>query len=350
MLWNKLLALGLALGMPAPAPRATPPPPVVARTSWSALALPASLVRLLETGRWDRTLGGFRIIALSFTADGCVAEARRDSAKSEAALACVDRCLEIARLSHRGFPALDGDEGLWLSHYNLLLGARDALGACAEPTRHEAISRALARRTLQSPTRHLASYPNASERWPADQTATLASLARYDHAHAAELSEAPRVAWREWMLAHAMSRKLGLPFSEITGTAIGRDPRGCALSYQTRYLKEFDEPLARDWWQQYRRLYLIERAGLVGLREWPPGRERAGDVDAGPVVQGVGAAATGLAIAAARSMGDDGLAARLQLTAAFVDSLVGTNPTLRHLAHAAIADAVRYVGAQVRAE
>ena len=147
-----------------------------------------------------------------------------------------------------------------------------------------------------------------------------------------------------------MNTKLGLPLSEVTGTPTGKDPRGCALSYQTRYLREFDEALARDWWEHYRRRYLVERAGLVGLREWPPGRERAGDVDSGPVVEGVGAAATGLGIAAARSMGDDGLALRLSLTAAFVDTLVSQSPVLRRQAHTVIADAVRYLGAHLRDE
>jgi hypothetical protein len=73
-------------------------------------------------------------------------------------------------------------------------------------------------------------------------------------------------------------------------------------------------------------------------------------VDSGPVVEGVGAAATGLGIAAARSVGDDGLALRLSFTAALVDTFVGQSPVLRRQAHTAIADAVRYLGAQLRDE
>jgi hypothetical protein len=283
-------------------------------------------------------------VALSFLADGCAAEARRDPEKQKAARACVQRCLDLAgRTGHMPLRP-DTDDGMWLTHYALILGAADTLGPCPDPARHEAISVALARRSLGDAHRHVASYANVSSRWPADQTATLASLARYDRAHGAHLHDAPARQWREYVVGQATDRRLGLPWSEVTGAQpTFREPRGCALSWQTRFVREFDEPLARQWWTAYRSRYLVERAGLVGFREWPPGRDRGMDGDSGPIVGGVGAAATGLGIAAARVMGDEDLAARIERTAAVVGTLAAGLPGAR----GALPDAIRYLGAQI---
>jgi hypothetical protein len=206
------LALALALAAAPAAPRGATEEP------WEPLELPAPLARLLATGRWDATPGGFRVVALSFLADGCAAAADRDAALRPAARACVDRALQLAdRLRPRARDDATGDRtdhGLWLSHLALVLGARDRLGPCPDPARHRAIAEALAARTLREPTHHVPSYPGTRLRWPADQTATLAALARYDRAHGAHLSDAPVAVWRGWILAQAMDRRLGLPWSE----------------------------------------------------------------------------------------------------------------------------------------
>ena len=56
--------------------------------------------------------------------------------------------------------------------------------------------------------------------------------------------------------------------------------------------------------------------GLVGFREWPRGVERPADMDSGPIVFGIGTAASALAIGAARAQGDEVLATRLESAAA----------------------------------
>jgi hypothetical protein len=131
-----------------------------------------------------------------------------------------------------------------------------------------------------------------------------------------------------------MDERLGLPWSEATGrTAGSRDPRGSALAWQTRYLVEVDPQLASRWWRGFRDHYLVDNVAGAGFREWPVGRDRAPDIDSGPIVAGVGAAATALAIAAARVMRDEVLAARLQATAALVGA---TTPAARTMLAAAI--------------
>jgi hypothetical protein len=347
MTWRALLTTALLAppSLPAEA-HATPTPPA----PWADLELPESLAALLDTGKWDATPKGFRIASLSFLADGCVAQSEREPSKRSAALACVQRAIALAQStrpkSRRADPS---DDGFWLSHYNLMLGARDRLIACPNPAEHERIALALARRALREPTHHDPSFPGVAYRWPADQAATLASLARFDRAHGRSLADEPIRLWRTYVLAHAMDKGLGLPWSEATGKAPGaRAPRGCALSWQTRYLHEFDDPLALLWWAQYKRHYLVAQLGLVGFREWPVGRERPADSDSGPIVQGVGTAASALAIAAARTMGDEELAARLESIASIVGTIGSLDSDVARHAHSVLAASIRYIGAQSR--
>ena len=104
------------------------------------------------------------------------------------------------------------------------------------------------------------------------------------------------------------------------------------------------DSLARQWWVKYRHRFLVERAGLAGFREWAPGRDRGMDADSGPIVYGVGAAATGLGIAAARAMGENELAEAIERTAAVVDAFAAGLPGARGV----LPDAIRYLGAQIR--
>jgi hypothetical protein len=313
---------------------------------WALLELPAPLAKLLGDGKWDGTAVGFRIVTLSFLADACSTVAAHDAEKRPAAVACVTRSLELARKTRPpGLRVERADHGLWLTHFALILGAADRLGPCPDAKEHEEIATALARRTLREPTAHVPSFPDNAFRWPADQAATLASLARYDRAHAAHLADEPIRRWRARILDKALDGELGLPWSEVTGKAKGaRDPRGCALSWQTRYLNEFDPTLAGQWWDRYKRAYLVDKVVLVGFREWPPGRERAADVDSGPIVQGVGSAATALAISAARATGDNILARRLEATASLVETAASADPKLAREASTALAAAILYVG------
>ncbi len=309
------------------------------------LALPSSARRLLETGQWDATPAGLRIVALSFLADGCAASGEAHASMRAAARSCVERCLARARQTRRGPLRPESADGLWLSHFALILGAADALGPCPDPEAHAAIALALASRTLSDPYRHVASYASAKDRWTADQAAALASLARFDRAHGAHLVDEPLRAWRDFVLSKAMDRRLGLPWSEVTGARrTSRAPRGCALSFQTRYLHEVDDGLARRFWAVYRERYRVRHFGLTGFREWPPGQELGQDLDSGPIVMGVGAAATGLGIAGARVMGDEALARELETTAAVVDAFAGGMQGARGV----LPDAIRYLGAQVR--
>jgi hypothetical protein len=285
---------------------------LLAASDTPSFELPARLQRLLDDGKWDATPASFRIIALSHLADGCAGQARAHPALKADAHKCVEATLRRAKSLPRS------NDGLHLSHLNLIYGAADQLGECADVREHERLTRELARRSLADPLRHAASYERTSLRWPADQTVTLASLARFDAAHGTTLLQAPLDGWREVMAEH-VDPKTGLPESEVTGKGPGaKYPRGCAQSFITRYLTESDPQLAAKWWSTYREHFLVRIGGVVGFREWPRGVERKGDVDSGPIIFGIGTAASAFGVAAAKAQGDVLLAAQFEASASAV--------------------------------
>lgn len=285
---------------------------LLAATDSSSLEQNPRLARFLAERTWDDTPQSFRIIALSHLADGCAGQARAHPERSTEARTCIESALTLARALP---PSRDG---LFLTHLNLLYGAADQLGPCLDEAEHARLSTELARRSLADPLKHAASYERVAFRWPADQAATLASLARHDAAHGTTLLAEPLAQWRT-VMSKRLDPKTGLPWSEVTGKAPGaKHPRGCAQSFITRYLAEADPTLAAEWWTLYREHFTVRVAGLVGFREWPPGVERKGDVDSGPIILGIGTAASAFAIAAAKSQGDELLAAQLEASAGAV--------------------------------
>ncbi len=311
-----------------------------------ALELPPDAGRVLADGEFRATPAGFRVIALSHLADGCAAQVVDDPA---GARGCVEQAFARALLTRpKGARFDDGRHGLWLSHLALILGAGDATGRCLDEALHRQVAHGLARASLDDPTGLAPSYPRNRERWPADQAATLAALARFDRAHEGSLAAAPLARYRA-ALEGAHDDDTGLPWSELHGLGTGKLPRGCALAYSIRYLSEVDLELARAWWAPFRASYLVDRYLLVGFREWPPGVERAADVDSGPIVGGVGAAATAFGIAAARAMGDRALAARLEATAGVVGFAAGLDATAKHAAESTLAAAIRFQAAHQHA-
>ena len=310
---------------------------LVAATPESRVELPPVLAALVEDGRWDATPKAFRVIALSHLADGCAQEGVAEPLKRESARQCVARALALAKATTTAAP-LAVEDALWLTHLDLVLGASERVGPCADAALHEAVSEKLARLSLKDPQAHAPSYAALPLRWPADQAATLAALRRYDVAHGAHLSEAPLEAWKR-VMATKLSPAWKLPVSEVTGRGPGaKHPRGCAQSYLTRYLAEVDPALSTEWWASYREHFLVRVAGLPGFREWPPGVERAGDADSGPIVLGVGAAASAFAIAAARAQGDAALAVELESAAGLVLSAGAGGAAGRTV----LAEAIRY--------
>lgn len=71
-----------------------------------------------------------------------------------------------------------------------------------------------------------------------------------------------------------------------------------------RYMAGFAPNEARELWRRYVDNFEVTALAITGLREWPRDFNGRSDIDSGPIIMGVGAAATGFGIGAARAVGD----------------------------------------------
>ncbi len=336
------LALALLVVTAAPSP------------DWKTLSLAPSLVRALEKGDYGGTPGGFKAITLSHVADGCVWQAQRHPERMDAAKHCValahvraldlhaDACPQSEGVRRCDVGALlEKANPLSLAHWLLVMGASDALGTCADVALHQKLAAGLAAQSVADELAHVPSYRNFELRWPADQSALLAGLHRADIAHGTSFHVEPLAKFTTFIDQKGLHRS-GLPVSEVTGKGPGaRFPRGCAQSFISRYLAEVDGPRTAAWWKTYKRSYFMTfPLGIVGFREWPPGVDGASDADSGPIVFGIGVAASALGVSAAKAQGDAALARQLQASQERVMSFgIGGG-----VAHQAFAEAIRFEG------
>jgi hypothetical protein len=197
-----------------------------------------------------------------------------------------------------------GDEGLYLSHLNMVLGCHRAItGSDRYEALHRRVSEHLAARSLRDGDFHAASFP-PDYKWPADQAVTLCSLYLYDRTHGTALSAEPTAGWLAWMRGHT-DPATGLPHSAVSDFPYRTTPRGCALSWSLLYMAQFAPDEAAAMYPTYRQHFFASCGGMGGWREWPRGAGGASDFDSGPVVLGVGAAASGLGVGPARLFGDE---------------------------------------------
>ena len=262
--------------------------------------LPSPVTSLLLHGRFVATKPEFQIIALSNVADACAGLA---TSSPREARACLERTYELALATRaQGLELLhpDSNHGLWLSHLALVLGRRIARGsvstrACMSGSLWSLCDGAFRSRShMCRPIRACvrAGRRIRVRRW----RRCAATMSRMGHAvHSARaalfhrrgtLSEQRRTAAigsgagdRLW----ALSRGCALSFRALPGGSRSA-ARSCAVAAVCR-------GIPGRW-----------RAG-DGFREWPVGVERAEDADSGPVVSGIGAAASAFGISAARAMG-----------------------------------------------
>jgi hypothetical protein len=197
-------------------------------------------------------------------------------------------------------------------HQNLLRAAYVAVGGDDPETLqdfHDESAR-LAAAFARAPNDNLESFPHLV--WPVDNVVALESLRLHD---AFFRTDHARVVPRWTARLKKLRNKTGMPVSEIdrAGDMVRDGPRGCALSWLLAFLPALDPDLAQDLWPRYAREWGVPVVGMLGLREWPPGSHRGMDEDSGPVVHGIGAAASAFGVAAARANQDAEALGRMRL-------------------------------------
>lgn len=167
-----------------------------------------------------------------------------------------------------------------------------------------------------SSTPFLSSYRTMA--WPADNVVAIAALQLHDHVLTARYTELiatwlqrvrERLDTATGLIPHAVEYRTGVAMEGA---------RGSSQSLMLRFLPMIDTAFAQEQYQRYRRLFVTSFVGLPLVREYPRGSTGTGDIDSGPVLLGIGPAATIVGLGAARTFGDTALAVSLAQTLEFL--------------------------------
>jgi hypothetical protein len=236
---------------------------------------------------------------------------------------------------------LQGNEGHvgYYGHLNLMLGCYALLnndGRFREL--HSRISEAIARRMRKYLHRQIQTYPG--ETYPPDNTVAAASLRIADMT----LGTNYRPLLREWLEA---TKQLVYPPNGLTvfkiDIATGRPlqpARGVNVGWDSFFLPIVDEEYARVQFDRFKKFEMRRFCGLAAFKEHHQGRWFRGDRDSGPVVFGLGGAATAFAIAGARRSGDAALLTQLLRAVELLGVSVTKGDQRRYLVAPVVGDAI----------
>ena len=204
-----------------------------------------------------------------------------------------------AKLTPQGGVIPAGQVNLLRAGY-AVLGGKDA----AILAEYHANSQVLFEAFGRSPVASLESYPG--EIWPVDNVAALESLRLHDLLYKTPYAAAAD-RWAAWMGSH-LDPATGMMNMQIALAGDIRDgPRGCGLSWTLAFLPNLAPELSRQQYELYRAGWFEHPLGTTGIREFPVGRnDTFMDSDTGPIIFGLGTAATGFGIAAAKANHDVG--------------------------------------------
>ena len=132
------------------------------------------------------------------------------------------------------------------------------------------------------------SYPGYS--WPADVFVAVACLALHDEIFEPEYQQVV-VEWLTKVKSHPDKNGF-IPYAAAPDGTLKENARGSSESLILNFLYDIDTGFANIQFKLYQQQFLDYRFGLPGIREFPKGNTNTGDVDSGPVVLGMGSAAT----------------------------------------------------------
>lgn len=189
-------------------------------------------------------------------------------------------------------------------------GPQDA-AAEAEALRSEtAVLRDAFDAALDSGTPYLTAYPGQA--WPVDSVVAVAALRQDDRLHGTDSHDATVERWtgavrdhldpRTGLIPHAVDPESGKP---VEGA------RGSSQSLLLRFLAEVDPEWAARDYRTFRARFGSEITMVPGIREHPAGDDSPGDVDSGPLVLGLSASASAVALGDAVLFDDEQSAAEL---------------------------------------
>ena len=190
-----------------------------------------------------------------------------------------------------------GAFGYYLEHLNIILGCYQQIVDDNYRELNERITKHLVELSLSQENAHARLLPHVKMRWSADQAAILYSIHLFDTNNGTDYLAEPKERWLDYMRNSGTHHETGLFITEVMGTKkYSKQPRGCSLSYMLYYMLQFEPYLANQQWELYEKHMGVKRLGVDGYREYLPSFKGKWTPDSGPVILGVGVAATGLSL------------------------------------------------------
>ena len=198
-----------------------------------------------------------------------------------------------------------GKHGYYLEHLNIILGCYQTIYGDTYRDINQAVTMHLVEESLGNYHYHAKLLPHIGMRWCADQAAIIYSIWLYDQNNGTQLHVDIAERWLKRMKTHLTDEATGLFHTEALNVKrYSQQPRGCALSYLIYYTSHFAPEIAREQWSLFKRHMLIKRLGIAGFREYLPTYQGKWTPDTGPIVAGIGVAASALAMKSAMAVGD----------------------------------------------
>ena len=193
----------------------------------------------------------------------------------------------------------------YLEHLNISLGHYQRVVGTKYRQLAQRISEHLLAETLSHDNLHARLLPRVKMRWSADQAAIIYSLWLHDENNATDYSAQLIEPWLKYMNERRRHKSTGLFATEVMkAKRYSEQPRGCSSAYMIYYMRFFAPKTAREQWKLYKAHMSRRFLGLTAFREYLPGYKGGWTPDSGPIVFGLGVAASGLTLKTAAAMGD----------------------------------------------
>lgn len=187
--------------------------------------------------------------------------------------------------------------GYYLEHLNIILGCYQDVADDKYLELNTRVTKYLRDESLIQENAHARLIPHVKMRWAADQAAIIYSLWLYDRNNGTEYHMEPKDRWIEYMETHGRHEETGMYITEVMGVKeYSNQPRGCSHAYMCYYMEHFDSVHGQQQWELFKEHMMVDGYFLSGFREYLPGYKGKWTPDSGPIIFGIGIAATGLAL------------------------------------------------------
>lgn len=193
----------------------------------------------------------------------------------------------------------------YLEHLNIIFGHHQKIVSDQHKQLSDRISQHLLAETQSHDNLHARLLPRVKMRWSADQAAIIYSLWLHDQNNGTDYSIQLIDPWLSYMNANRRHKGTGVFATEVMkAKRYSEQPRGCSSAYMIYYMSFFAPEAARDQWDLYKAHMGRRLMGATAFREYLPGYKGGWTPDSGPIVFGLGVAASGLSLKTAAAMGD----------------------------------------------